>query len=105
MGVRGQRRARRHVQLAPPEFYESDERGIPNRRRYDEDSHTDNDVDELVMGEPRATHHRVNLIEGNDYTSDQEDDMRNDEFDGVEFVQGDDGEQLVCILQKILLSN
>ncbi|KAK0608765.1 hypothetical protein LWI29_035627 [Acer saccharum] len=51
------------------------------------------------------TRRTVNLIEGNDDgTFDQEDDMRNDEFDGAEFVQGDDGEQLVCILQKILLS-
>ncbi|KAK0581503.1 hypothetical protein LWI29_014566 [Acer saccharum] len=47
MGARGQKRARLHVQPASPEFSGSDEGGIPNRRRFDEDSHTDNDVEEL----------------------------------------------------------
>ncbi|KAK2640491.1 hypothetical protein Ddye_028286 [Dipteronia dyeriana] len=46
MGVHGQMRARRHVQPAQFEFSESNDGGIQNQRHYDEDSHTDNDVEE-----------------------------------------------------------
>ena len=53
MGACGQRRARRRVQPAPPEFSESDEGGIPNRRRYDEESSLDEEVEQWILGEPR----------------------------------------------------
>ncbi|KAK0601974.1 hypothetical protein LWI29_029210 [Acer saccharum] len=53
MGARGQRRARRHVQPAPPEFSESDEGGICHRRYCGRDSSTDEEVEQWILGEPR----------------------------------------------------
>ncbi|TXG63604.1 hypothetical protein EZV62_010598 [Acer yangbiense] len=56
MGACGQRRARRHVQLAPPEFSESDEGGIRHRRYCGRDSSTDEEVEQWILEEPRGTH-------------------------------------------------
>ncbi|KAI9187325.1 hypothetical protein LWI28_026819 [Acer negundo] len=58
MGARGQRRGRRHVQPAPPEFSESDEGGIRHRRYRDRVSSSDEEVEQWILGNPgtRARH-------------------------------------------------
>ncbi|KAI9197584.1 hypothetical protein LWI28_001149 [Acer negundo] len=53
MGACGQRRARRHVQPAPPEFSESDEGGIRHQRYCGRDSSTDEEVEQWILGKPR----------------------------------------------------
>ena len=51
------------------------------------------------------TRQPIHLVDGvDDEVEFMENDLDDDMFDGAEFVQGDDGDQLVCILQKILLS-
>ncbi|KAK0593169.1 hypothetical protein LWI29_032214 [Acer saccharum] len=59
-GACDQRRPRRHVRPAPPEFSESDEGEIRRRRQGVTDAGTDEEVEEWVLGEPGAAQPRGN---------------------------------------------
>ncbi|KAI9194517.1 hypothetical protein LWI28_006730 [Acer negundo] len=53
VGIRDQRRARRHENPVPPKFSESDDGGIPHRRPTIGDSDTNEDTENWILGGPR----------------------------------------------------